>query len=245
MRRVALVLVVCMAYPGFAAELVVQFPETGQSSLIADSVRGLLEAFCSEPLPERAEAKLTLKKEKVNPVLLEELGNPSGSIAAASIYSLFKRSRPNYDRIALAYWVSSMRLHSDFQLPNSLVELETALNFKDWEKEVVENSAVKGLTRILYRSPKSAPASLSIAQTVESQGNRVRETEIILKRKDFEQWDFYAYDEMGKPATTSLFLGDNGKQIRGPIPTTCHTCHHNPLEGNFTPDPIVFRQRKK
>jgi len=133
--------------------------------------------------------------------------------------------------------------HARFIVPDSLNELEDYYQFKNWAKETVELSLVKGTRRIIYRSPK-ALYPISIAQTQRLDGT-IRETELIIAREDLsQQFDFYAYNEEGLLTQTSLFHSKKGKEVQASVPYTCLTCHYNSHERAFQTAPNSYSRSK-
>lgn len=141
------------------------------------------------------------------------------------------------------YLKSRNFFHQFSPVPETLKELEDSYQFRYWETEVVELSAVKGATRIIYRSPKSVHP-MSIAQT-RMPDNSIRETELIIAREDLsQQFDFYAYNQEGVLTQTSLFHSQAGKEVRAAVPYTCLTCHYNGDERAFQRSPSSYSKKR-
>jgi len=140
-----------------------------------------------------------------------------------------------------AYLRAQKIRHPDFFLGTQLSVLEKELDFKSWQNRIVALSKVKGKKRVLYHSPNGMP-EMSIAQTVENEGV-IRETEVILKREDNSgHYDFYAYDKDGKPTNESIFFNAQNKNVVGPVPHTCMSCHYDGRTRTFQADPASFHQ---
>jgi hypothetical protein len=120
----------------------------------------------------------------------------------------------------------------NFEIPEHLKDFP---NFKNWEKEVVSFSRVKGQTRVIYRSPDGFVPTVRVAETLNTQdGNleaSVRETEMLIKRsRDAKNWDFYAYDSAGILSEESHF-----RPGMRPTPGICMSCHYSELDKSFSP----------
>ncbi len=112
-----------------------------------------------------------------------------------------------------------------------------------WMRRLISRSTVKGKPRLIYRRRKqSGKPLLSIAHTWESTATRTsnRETEVAIQREKSEDWDFFVFDKDGKLTSESVFFTRAGKDITGPSPVTCLTCHYNRRTQRFTNIPASF-----
>ncbi len=172
---------------------------------------------------------------------------------AATVYQAYKR-RIQVGDASLPYPLTP----SAIPIPETLEELWADLKLDDeifaetlqhkwtrsdsklWSRRLIKNSKVKGKPRILYRrkAGNHRPA-ISIAQT------ESRETEIAVPRTGSKDWDFYVYDEKGKLAAESVFYTRSGKNVRGPAPLTCLTCHYNRNGRRFGNLPLSYTEEEK
>lgn len=117
------------------------------------------------------------------------------------------------------------RGHDAFVKP-TLWEFRRLTGFNAWEQTIVEVSMVKRKTRRIFRSPAGFLPVVSVAETLETETGdpsaAVRETEVAIKRRTSEDWDFYAYDAQGALSTVSTFPA--GER---PSPRICIACHYD------------------
>lgn len=218
---------------------------TGNSvleNMTRDSLVFLLTAFSN---PETSETKIVSDPKLLTEDWLEfnregivleaiekfiEMEEASSYLEVFSILKTFLREG--------AYHRVQHLQHANTPLPPNVLSLEKEFHFKSWQKTIIENSKVKGKTRVLYRS-NSKSFKMSVAQT-EVDG-AVRETEIIMKREDASgNYDFYVFDSHGEPATHSTFLNGNKKEVVGYAPHTCIACHYDGAHRKFQTKPLSF-----
>lgn len=109
-----------------------------------------------------------------------------------------------------------------------------------WRRRFIAKSSVKGKSRTLWRRKANADTpAVSIAQTDS------RETEIAVQRKGSRDWDFFVYDEEGKLSAKSVFATRTGKNVTGPAPLTCLTCHYNREGRTFGNLPLSYIEPEK
>lgn len=118
------------------------------------------------------------------------------------------------------------------RVPATLDAFAAVFPYKTWPQRVIELSAVKRRTRVVYASD-----SVSVAETLETDagdlGAPVRETEVTTERRDGSgNWDFYAYDRLGQLEPESTFPA--GPR---PSPTICAACHYDSEAGLFIRSP--------
>jgi hypothetical protein len=118
-------------------------------------------------------------------------------------------------------------------IKNDLEAFKRDVPFKSWDREVVEFSAVKRKTRVIYRSPVGFAFGISVAETLETESADVnapvRETEVAIDRDDGSgNADFYAYNKDGRLSTTSTFPA--GERT---APAVCLSCHHSVVKHTF------------
>lgn len=120
-----------------------------------------------------------------------------------------------------------------------------------WQIQIKSPSQVKGVVRVLGRSPAYRVPALSVALTVQAavyppshdkaQQLPVIETELIVQRdRDAETWDFYAYDATGRAADEGRFLSSRGELTEAAIPHVCMGCHLDRETGKFGPKPASY-----
>jgi hypothetical protein len=114
----------------------------------------------------------------------------------------------------------------------------------NWMRRLVARSTVKGKPRLIYRRrQQSGEPLVSIAHTWEDGTTKPatnRETEVAIERGKSGDWDFFVYDKGGKLTAESTFFTRAGKDITGPSPVTCLTCHYNRSTQRFTNIPASF-----
>jgi hypothetical protein len=131
-----------------------------------------------------------------------------------------------------AYASLNSRSQSQWIRP-TLAETQTRLPYKSWSREVIEFSAIKRKTRVIYRSPDNFATGVSVAETLESESGdlnaAIRETEIAIDRADATgNSDFYAYDKEGRLSSVSTF--PSGERA---VPGMCLSCHHSIIKKTF------------
>jgi len=137
------------------------------------------------------------------------------------------------------------RASSQLQIPSSFEKFEAITSFRSWQRRIVQNSVVKGVTRALYCSPEDFEPAIAVAQTHDDASGSlttpVRETEVIIKRQDgTETFDFFVYDEEGDLSRTSAFFNSRQRETVGPAPHTCMSCHYDGNQGVFQNRPLTF-----
>jgi hypothetical protein len=118
-------------------------------------------------------------------------------------------------------------------IKNDLEAFKSAVPFKSWDREIIEFSAVKRKTRVIYRSPEGFSFGVSVAETLESESADlsapVRETEVAIDRDDGTgHADFYAYNKDGRLSTISTFPA--GERA---APSICLGCHYSIVKHTF------------
>lgn len=144
------------------------------------------------------------------------------------------------DLISSDVFFDSRKLfHTQFPVFESVKDLHNHYHFEEWKSELIETSSVKGLNRIIYRSPQNIHP-ISISQTIKPNGD-IRETELIIGREDLSrQFDFFAYDQKGTLRKTSVFHSKNGKEVEASVPYTCLTCHYDGNDRIFQTSPTSY-----
>lgn len=174
----------------------------------------------------------------VYPDSVKSFRKASREVFPLKVFQIFKDLLKTQASLKVRAWH-----HSRFAIPETLEELENRYSFHSWNRELIENSLVKGTRRVIYRSPKPWPY-ISVAQTESGPNNTVRETEIIIAREDLsDQYDFFAYDGEGKLTRTSLFHTSHGKDVLASVPFTCLACHYESSQGVFQRSPDSFHYR--
>jgi hypothetical protein len=118
-------------------------------------------------------------------------------------------------------------------IKDRLEGFKQAVPFETWDKEIIEFSAIKRKTRVIYRSPVGFAFGMSVAVTLDTESAiltaPVRETEIAIDRDDGSgNADFYVYDKDGHLSTVSNFPA--GER---PAPSFCLGCHHSIIKHTF------------
>jgi len=131
-----------------------------------------------------------------------------------------------------SYPTRSIR-HQDQLITNDLAGFRQATNFRQWPKEVIERSAIKQKTRVIYRSPEGYIPAISVAEGYDSETGDMTtpllDTEIAIERLDGSgNADYYSYNPDGQLSTTSRF--PSGER---PVPDMCLSCHYNASQGIF------------
>ncbi len=114
--------------------------------------------------------------------------------------------------------------------PASLSQLLTETRYLTWPYRIVEVSAIKQKSRRIFRSPPGFLPIISVSETLDSttgdEGASVLETEVAIKRRDSEDWDFYSYDHGGVRVPWGIFPAG-----RRPAPQICMNCHYDSATG--------------
>ena len=99
-------------------------------------------------------------------------------------------------------------------------------DFTTWPRHIVKKSAVKRLTRVIYRGPGTSVA-VTLATDQGDLGAPVVDTEVAVDRRDGSgDADFYVYGADGRLTTKAPFpAGDKAS------PTICVSCHYRPELG--------------
>ncbi|MEI6398624.1 MAG: hypothetical protein WCO71_07635 [Pseudomonadota bacterium] len=131
-----------------------------------------------------------------------------------------------------SYPTRSIR-HQDLLITNDLAGFRQSTNFRQWPKEIIERSAIKQKTRVIYRSPEGFSPATSVAECYDSETGDVTaallETEIAIERLDGSgNADYYSYNPDGQLSSTSRFPA--GER---PVPDMCLSCHYNASQGIF------------
>ena len=110
--------------------------------------------------------------------------------------------------------------------PESLAQLLTETRYLTWPHRIVEVSAIKQKSRRIFRSPPGFLPVISISETLDTttgdEGASVLETEVAIKRRNSEDWDFYSYDHGGARVPWGMFPAG-----RRPAPQICMNCHYD------------------
>jgi hypothetical protein len=159
--------------------------------------------------------------------------------AQEKLQESFTTGTRQFDLGAIRSWLSTWSyptrsIRSQDQLiTNDLAGFRQATNFRQWPKEIIERSAIKQKTRVIYRSPEGFSPATSVAECYDSETGDITtpllETEIAMERLDGSgNADYYSYDPEGQLSSTSRF--PSGER---PVPDMCLSCHYNASQAIF------------
>ena len=188
---------------------------------IADGVSGTHDERCTQ------KSESSIQVEKIPESAQEELQESFTS--GTRLFNLEAlRSWLN----TWSYPTRSIR-RQDKLITDDLAGFRQSTNFHAWPREIIERSAVKQKTRVIYRSPEEFLPATSVAESYDSETGDLTtallETEIAIERQDSSgNADFYSYNSQGQLSTTSRFpVGER------PVPDMCLSCHYNASMGIF------------
>jgi len=114
--------------------------------------------------------------------------------------------------------------------PSTLAELRGETSYSRWPQRIVELSNVKRKSRRIFRSPEGFLPVISVSETLDSTSGDpaapVLETEVAIKRRGSEDWDFYSYDHNGERVPWGVFPAG-----QRPVPQVCMGCHYDSMTG--------------
>ncbi|MGH8065838.1 MAG: hypothetical protein ACRERE_11535 [Candidatus Entotheonellia bacterium] len=215
---------------------------TGENTLGRDAIRFWLEGFLvdgSPPLDATGE-KIRVSCDQVAPSVRHTLASWSGQGGDET----FRAMKDEISELYLG--VRAVRRYP-VKIVGTLAEFERETGFKNWSRQIIDQSEIKGRTRAFYRRQEVAAVAQTHVSKTGDISTPVQETEVIVRREDGGgDWDFYVYGEEGKLKTTSRLASPSGSpDMVANAPYACMTCHYYRLDGRFQVQPLNYRSRAR